>query len=190
MREKEKEKVLGTIYSNADLKKLILPLVMEQLLAILVGMLDTVMISGVGEAAVSGVSLVDNINILVIQVFSALATGGAVVAGHALGRHNEAEAGRSAWQMVLFLLYASAATTVVLIGAHKPQGNLRTGGSGGYGQCSYLSDYYGSFHLSVGALQWLCCAFPGYGKFQNYNVHITVDESAESDWECNAYFWV
>ena len=94
-------------------------MIMEQLLAILVGMLDTVMISGVGEAAVSGVSLVDNINILVIQVFSALATGGAVVAGHALGQRREEEAGRSAWQMVLFLLYASAATTVVLIGAHK-----------------------------------------------------------------------
>ena len=110
-KEKEKEKQ-GTIYSNADLKKLILPLIMEQLLAILVGMLDTVMISGVGEAAVSGVSLVDNINILVIQVFSALATGGAVVAGHALGQRREEEAGRSAWQMVLFLLYASAVTTI------------------------------------------------------------------------------
>ena len=97
MRTKEKEKEeQGTIYSNADLKKLILPLIMEQLLAILVGMLDTVMISGVGEAAVSGVSLVDNINILVIQVFSALATGGAVVAGHALGQRREEEAGRSA----------------------------------------------------------------------------------------------
>lgn len=119
MHAKEKEKVQGTIYSNTDLKKLILPLVMEQLLAILVGMLDTVMISGVGEAAVSGVSLVDNINILVIQVFSALATGGAVVAGHALGQHKEEEARRSAWQMVLFLLYASAVTTVILIGWHK-----------------------------------------------------------------------
>lgn len=117
-KEKVKE-TQGTIYSNADLKKLILPLIMEQLLAILVGMLDTVMISGVGEAAVSGVSLVDNINILVIQVFSALATGGAVVAGHALGQHREEEAGRSAWQMVLFLLYASAVTTVILLGAHK-----------------------------------------------------------------------
>lgn len=114
-----KEEVQGTFYSNSDLKKLILPLIMEQLLAILVGMLDTVMISGVGEAAVSGVSLVDNINILVIQVFSALATGGAVVAGHALGQHNEEAAGRSAWQMVLFLLYASLVTTVVLIGWHK-----------------------------------------------------------------------
>jgi len=58
-----KEGLQGTIYSNRDLKRLILPLIMEQLLAILVGMLDTVMISGVGEAAVSGVSLVDNINI-------------------------------------------------------------------------------------------------------------------------------
>lgn len=119
MRTKEREEVKGTIYSNADLKKLILPLIMEQLLAILVGMLDTVMISGVGEAAVSGVSLVDNINILVIQVFAALATGGAVVAGHALGQRNEEAAGRSAWQMVLFLLYTSAVTTIILIGWHK-----------------------------------------------------------------------
>ena len=73
MRAKEKQQ--GTIYSNKALRSLILPLVMEQLLAILVGMLDTVMISGVGEAAVSGVSLVDNINILVINIFAALATG-------------------------------------------------------------------------------------------------------------------
>ena len=79
MHTKKKEDVQGTIYSNADLKKLILPLIMEQLLAILVGMLDTVMISGVGEAAVSGVSLVDNINILIIQVIEELANGGAVV---------------------------------------------------------------------------------------------------------------
>ena len=119
MWNRESEKVQGTIYSNADLRKLILPLIMEQLLAILVGMLDTVMISGVGEAAVSGVSLVDNINILVIQVFSALATGGAVAAGHALGQRREEEAGRSAWQMVLFLLYASAVTTTVLLVWHK-----------------------------------------------------------------------
>lgn len=119
MQTKEREDARGTIYSNADLRKLILPLIMEQLLAILVGMLDTVMISGVGEAAVSGVSLVDNINILVIQVFAALATGGAVVAGHALGQQNEEAAGRSAWQMVLFLLYTSVINTIVLIGGNK-----------------------------------------------------------------------
>ena len=70
------------LYTNKDLKKLIIPLVFEQLLAILVGMVDTVMIAGVGEAAVSGVSLVDTINILVINITAALATGGAVAAGH------------------------------------------------------------------------------------------------------------
>lgn len=113
-----KEKTQGTLYSNAELTRLILPLIMEQFLAILVGMLDTVMISGVGEAAVSGVSLVDNINILVINIFAALATGGAVVAGHALGQKNRDQAGRSAWQMVLFLLYTSAVTTIVLVGGH------------------------------------------------------------------------
>ncbi len=117
MRAKEKQQ--GTIYSNKALRSLILPLVMEQLLAILVGMLDTVMISGVGEAAVSGVSLVDNINILVINIFAALATGGAVVAGHALGQKNQEQAGRSAWQMMLFLLYSSVAMTILLLGAHK-----------------------------------------------------------------------
>ncbi len=113
-----KEKTQGTLYSNAELTRLILPLIMEQFLAILVGMLDTVMISGVGEAAVSGVSLVDNINILVINIFAALATGGAVVTGHALGQKNRQQAGRSAWQMVLFLLYTSAVTTIVLVGGH------------------------------------------------------------------------
>lgn len=114
-----KENQQGTLYSNTDLRKLILPLIMEQLLAILVGMLDTVMISGVGEAAVSGVSLVDNINILVINIFAALATGGAVVAGHALGQKNQEQAGRSAWQMVLFLLYSSVVMTVFLLSAHR-----------------------------------------------------------------------
>lgn len=117
MRTKENRQ--GTLYSNTDLRKLILPLIMEQLLAILVGMLDTVMISGVGEAAVSGVSLVDNINILVINIFAALATGGAVVAGHALGQKNQEQAGRSAWQMVLFLLYSSVVMTVFLLSVHK-----------------------------------------------------------------------
>ena len=64
------------LYSNNDLRKLILPLVIEQALAILVGMVDTIMVSAAGEAAVSGVSLVHSINVLMINVLSALATGG------------------------------------------------------------------------------------------------------------------
>lgn len=84
------------LYSNNELKKLIIPLIFEQLLAILVGMVDTIMISGVGEAAVSGVSLVDNINILVINISAAMAAGGAVVAGHFLGQKDRDSAGKAA----------------------------------------------------------------------------------------------
>ena len=101
MRTKENQQ--ETLYSNSDLRRLILPLIMEQLLAILVGMLDTVMISGVGEAAVSGVSLVDQIMVLLINIFAALATGGAVVAGQYLGHRRREAACESATQLVWFI---------------------------------------------------------------------------------------
>lgn len=108
------------LYSNKDLKKLILPLVLEQFLAILVGMVDTVMISGVGEAAVSGVSLVDNINILVINITAAMATGGAVVAGHSLGQKDSESAGKAAWQLILFSSAASVVIFLMLVAFHRP----------------------------------------------------------------------
>ncbi len=108
------------LYSNKDLKKLILPLVLEQFLAILVGMVDTVMISGVGEAAVSGVSLVDNINILVINITAAMATGGAVVAGHFLGQKDSESAGKAAWQLILFSSAASVVIFLMLVAFHRP----------------------------------------------------------------------
>jgi Na+-driven multidrug efflux pump len=73
------------LFDNKALTVLIIPLIIEQLLAVLVGLCDSVMIANVGEAAVSGVSLVDQIMVLLINAFSALGTGGAVVAGQFLG---------------------------------------------------------------------------------------------------------
>ena len=73
------------LFSKDELKKLIVPLLFEQALAITVGMADTVMISSSGEAAVSGVSLIDMFNNLIISVLAALATGGAVVTSQFLG---------------------------------------------------------------------------------------------------------
>lgn len=107
------------LYSNKDLKKLIGPLIMEQLLAILVGLADTVMIAGEGEAAMSGVSLVDTINILIINIFAALSTGGAVVAGHFLGQKDSENACKSAWQLMLFSIVSSFVITVLFIGFHS-----------------------------------------------------------------------
>lgn len=106
------------LYSNKDLRKLIIPLLIEQTLAIAVGMADTIMVSAAGEAAVSGVSLVDTVNILLINLFSALATGGAVIAGHFLGKKKEEDASKTAWQILQFSTVLALLISVVFIGAH------------------------------------------------------------------------
>ena len=95
------------LFSNKDLKKLIWPLIIEQLLTVLVGMMDTIMVASVGEAGVSAVSLVDSIMILIIQIFAAIATGGAVVAGQFLGAKDEDNACSAANQLVLFIAVLS-----------------------------------------------------------------------------------
>ncbi len=105
--EMQEKKAL--LFSNKDLKKLIWPLIIEQLLTVTVGMMDTVMIASVGESAVSAVSLVDSIMILIIQIFAAIATGGAVVAGQFLGAKDEDRACQSANQLILFISVLSIA---------------------------------------------------------------------------------
>ncbi len=101
------------IFTNQKLVRLIIPLVIEQLLLMTVGMADTMMVTTAGEAVVSGVSLVDNINILIINIFSALSTGGAVVVAQYLGR-KEPENARSAAKQ---LLYVALIVSLFLMGA-------------------------------------------------------------------------
>lgn len=88
------------LFTNRQLLTLLWPLVIEQALGVLVGMADTVMVSSVGEAAISGVSLVDMINQLIITLFGALATGGAVVTSQYLGAKRQGDAAKSAGQLV------------------------------------------------------------------------------------------
>ena len=90
------------IFTDRELVRLMIPLVIEQLLLMTVGMADTMMVTTAGEAVVSGVSLVDNINILIINIFSALSTGGAVVVAQYLGRR-EPENARSAAKQLLYV---------------------------------------------------------------------------------------
>lgn len=107
--ECKEEKLL---FSKLDLRKLIVPLILEQALAITVGMADTMMISSVGEAAVSGVSLVDMFNNLIISVLAALATGGAVVTSQFIGADREEDACKSAKQ----LIYTAGIITILISG--------------------------------------------------------------------------
>lgn len=97
----EKKELKEYLFSNADLKKLIYPLIVEQILAVSVGMVDTMMVSSVGEAATSGVSLVDMVNTLFINIFAAVATGGAVVCSQYLGQKRRKQACQSADQLIL-----------------------------------------------------------------------------------------
>lgn len=92
------------MFSNRNLLKLIIPLVIEQFLAMAVGMADTIMVASVGEAAVSAVSLVDTVNVLIINIFAAVATGGAVVCSQFLGRCQSKRACIAADQLLLFTL--------------------------------------------------------------------------------------
>ena len=86
------------LFTNRQLLTLLWPLIIEQMLEILVGMADTVMVSSVGEAAISGVSLVDMINQLIITLFGALATGGAVVTSQHLGAKRPEDAAKRGGQ--------------------------------------------------------------------------------------------
>lgn len=114
MRGKEKVDRSGYLFSSRDLTALLIPLVIEQLLSVLVGMADSIMVANVGEAAVSGVSLVDNIMVLLINVFSALATGGAVVAGQYLGRKDKEKARQAATQLIWFITICAVVITVLI----------------------------------------------------------------------------
>ena len=100
------------LFSNRSLIELIIPLVIEQGLTILVGMADGVMVSSVGEAAISGVSLVDMINAVILVLFAALATGGAVVTSQFLGARNWGKARKSAGQLVLMAVGLGVLTMV------------------------------------------------------------------------------
>lgn len=102
------------LFTNKDLFRLLIPLVIEQFLAVAVGMADSIMIASVGESAVSAVSLVDSIIILIINVFAALATGGAVVAGQYIGQRQYDKAKIAGEQLLIFSAIFSIGIMVIM----------------------------------------------------------------------------
>ena len=108
------------LFSNAALRRLIWPLIGEQFLAVLTGMMDTVMVANAGEAAVSAVSLVDSINILMINIFSALAAGGAIVVSQYLGTRDTVHANRAAKQLVFIVAVLGRGLGIVCAVARTP----------------------------------------------------------------------
>lgn len=117
------EKTAGEMrvqFTRRDLARLLAPLVVEQFLAVTVGMADTMMVSYVGEAAISGVSLVDMLNVLIINIFAALATGGAVVISQYLGARDVPSAKNSAGQLFHLAALAGVGFMVVALAFARP----------------------------------------------------------------------
>ena len=101
-------------FTNRQLISLMVPLMLEQLLAITVGLADSLMVSTVGDAAISAVSLVDAISNLMIYVFSAMAAGGAAVAGQYIGRKEQDNACKAGEQLVVLLFVVSVVFVALL----------------------------------------------------------------------------
>jgi len=110
------QKTLTTkkLFTNEDLLKLFVPLIIEQFLEYLVGLADSIMVSSVGEYAVSGVSLVDFVMALLISLFAALATGGAVIAGQYMGKKQVEKSREAANQLVWFSAILSVIIMVII----------------------------------------------------------------------------
>ena len=106
------------MFSNAQLRRLIFPLLIEQLLAMLVGMVDTVMVSSAGEAAISGVSIVNDLNNLVIALLSALAGGGAVIVSQYLGHGDRELTRKAASQLVMIAFVISTVLGLFCVAFH------------------------------------------------------------------------
>jgi putative MATE family efflux protein len=153
------------MFTGPALKKLIVPLVIEQILAVLVGMADVVMVSSAGEAAVSGVSLVDMINVLLINIFSALATGGAVVSAQFLGAGRQDKACDAANQLMSITILISAGIMGIVLLLQKPILRLFFGSISDDVMSSALT------YLQISALSYpfLACYNSGAALFRSMN---------------------
>lgn len=108
------------LFSNQMLRKLLIPIILEQVLTALMGTVDTMMVSNVGSAAISAVSLVDSINVLIIQAFSALAAGGAIVCAQYMGQRNKEMCNKSARQVLFIISAISVCITAVCLVFQMP----------------------------------------------------------------------
>ncbi len=108
------------LFPRRALWMLLIPLIIEQMLNSLMGMVDTLMVSRVGAEAISAVSLVDSINNLVLQVFAAMAAGAAIICSQYLGRKDEKGCNDAAKQIVLTVVAISSVIMIIGVGFRKP----------------------------------------------------------------------
>ena len=155
----------GALFDRQKILKLIIPLVVEQILAVTVGMADMIMVAGAGETAVSGISLVNTISNLLIYCFSALATGGAVVTAQLLGAGDKKTACRSADQLMMVCGVSSIVITVFCLLFNRSlllliYGNVEEG---------VMSNAVTYFYITALSFPFLSVYNGGAGLFRSMN---------------------
>ena len=180
------------LFPNAALKKLILPLVIEQVLAITVGLADTMMVSSVGEAAVSGVSLVDMLNVLIINIFSALATGGAVVVAQLLGARKNDRACDASKQLYLVVTVIALIISALVMLFRAPLLRLLFGTIEDRrdAQRAHLSDGQRVLLPRSGDLQRRCGAVPRTGQLAYLHADCGTDQHRQPHRQLAVHFRV
>lgn len=176
----------NVLFDRKRLVRLIVPLIVEQVLAVTVGMADMVMVSGAGETAVSGISLVNTICVLLIVIFTSMASGGSVVGAQFLGSGDKKTACHVAEQLVMICgLIALVICGISFFGNRWIlPGSLRIGGRAGYGLRGGILLHYIAFVSVSWNLQCGGGAFPGYGKLKYFNGYFHRDECAEHHRKC------
>ena len=168
------------MFTRKDLAKLLLPLIVEQLLAVLVGMADVVMVAAVGETAVSGVSLVDSISILIIQMLAALATGGSVVCAQYIGKKQPENACEAAGQLILVTTMVSVVIAVIaLIGNRHLLAMI-------FGKVEHSVMENAQIYFWLSALSYV----PGHGQFQGFHVCLLSHECHQYRRKCDLRVWI
>lgn len=178
------------MFSDNALKRLIIPLVIEQTLVMLVGMADTLMVSYAGEAAISGVALVDMFEYMIITILTSVSAGGAVIISQYLGGGDEENAGLSASQLMTISILISAVISAVCLAFHRPILNLFYSGAEAEVMSaadSYLAITAGSFFFSRN-IQFSGGGLPFNGQNQRYDVRLAYDEHYQYFRECNRHF--
>lgn len=108
------------MYTKEQLRRLLIPLMFEQVLTALMGSVDTIMVTNIGSAAISAVSLVDSLNILIINIFAAMATGGAIICAQYLGSNQKDKANQALKQLIFSVTLISILITIPCILFRRP----------------------------------------------------------------------
>lgn len=135
------------LFSKRDLLKMVLPMMIQQVLAITVGTADSMMVASAGEAAVSGVSLVGTLDALLVIAFSSLVTGGAVTVSHALGSR-ERKLARECAKQLIYITCGIALVVAVLAGVFRKPLLLALYGSADADVMAHASSYLGVMVIS------------------------------------------